>query len=147
MSKTTQYDEQRDCPHGHMKGKCDTCELIEAEKTVTDNSAVIRALEKRGEELEAQLKAERAAVWKLIDESRQQQARIAELEAACEKAEYELDWHSDELRKLEAEEQLFNKTFDAQQLIIEELRAENQRLRNSLADIALKLAGMLRGVK
>lgn len=30
-------------------------------------------------------------------------ARIAELEAACEKAEYELDWHSDELRKLEAE--------------------------------------------
>ena len=43
--------------------------------------AVIRALEKRVEELEAQLKAERAAVWKLIDESRQQQARITELEA------------------------------------------------------------------
>ncbi len=40
--------------------------------------------------------------------------RIAELEAFCEKAEYELDWHSDELRKLEA---------------------ENQRLRSALAQL------------
>ena len=39
----------------------------------------------------------------LANESCAQQARIAELEAACEKAEYERDWHSDELRTLEAE--------------------------------------------
>lgn len=32
-------------------------------------------------------------------------AAVASLEAYCEKAEYELDWHSDELRRLEAENQ------------------------------------------
>jgi hypothetical protein len=31
-------DPIRDCPHGHHRGKCDSCELIEAEKTVTDNT-------------------------------------------------------------------------------------------------------------
>jgi len=39
--------------------------------------------------------------------------------------------------ELEKEEQLFNKTFDAQQAEIEQLRAENQRLRISL-DMATK---------
>ncbi len=54
------------------------------------------------------------------------EARIAELEAACEKAEYELDWHSDELRKLEM---------------------ENRMLREALADTGMKIVGMLRGAK
>ena len=35
------------------------------------------------------------------------------------------------IAELEAEEQLFNSTFDAQQMIIEELRADNQRLRDA----------------
>jgi uncharacterized protein (DUF885 family) len=37
----------------------------------------------------------------------------------------------DRIAELEAEEQLFNKTFDAQQAEIEQLRAENQRLREA----------------
>lgn len=40
------------------------------------------------------------------------------------------------IAELEAEEQLFNKTFDAQQVIIEELRAENWRLRDALNAIS-----------
>ena len=75
-------DPIRDCPHGHMKGKCDTCELIEAEKTVTDNTEVIRTLEARIAELEAVaeaaeidirrkngkgwVSAEEAGVWKAL---------------------------------------------------------------------------------
>lgn len=39
--------------------------------------------------------------------------------------------HEKRIAELEAEEQLFNKTFDAQQVIIEELRADNQRLRDA----------------
>jgi predicted RNase H-like nuclease (RuvC/YqgF family) len=80
--------------------------------------AVIRALEKRVEELEAQLKAERAAVWKLIDESRQQQAHIAELEAELSQS---MGDHVETGRALRLE------------------RAENARLREALEIIAGKL--------
>ncbi len=33
----------RDCPHGHKLGKCDTCELIEAEKRIALLEAVAEA--------------------------------------------------------------------------------------------------------
>ena len=29
-------DPIRDCPHGHMKGKCDSCELIVAEERIAE---------------------------------------------------------------------------------------------------------------
>jgi len=28
-------DPIRDCPHGHLKGKCDSCDLIIAEERIT----------------------------------------------------------------------------------------------------------------
>lgn len=38
-------DPLRDCPHGHMKGKCDSCELIVAEVRFTqlesDNATIV----------------------------------------------------------------------------------------------------------
>ena len=110
---------------------------------VTKMREKLEQYEARIAELEAENQRARDEVTRLEgiiarwgEHTQMYEARIAELEAACEKAEYELDWHSDELRKLEAEEQLFNKTFDAQQVIIEELRAENWRLRDALNAIS-----------
>jgi thymidine phosphorylase len=39
-------DPIRDCHHGHMKGKCDSCELIEAETRIAELEAVAQAVEK-----------------------------------------------------------------------------------------------------
>jgi len=33
----------RDCPHGHKQGKCDTCELIAAEKRIAELEKVAEA--------------------------------------------------------------------------------------------------------
>jgi hypothetical protein len=41
------FDPLRDCPHGHQKGKCDSCDLIVAEKRVAELEAKVEALEHR----------------------------------------------------------------------------------------------------
>lgn len=35
---------ERDCPHGHKLGKCDTCELILAEARIADLEAELTEL-------------------------------------------------------------------------------------------------------
>jgi len=35
-------DPIRDCPHGSMKGKCDSCELVEAGARIAELEAAIR---------------------------------------------------------------------------------------------------------
>lgn len=42
MSK---FDPIRDCPHGRQKGKCDSCDLEQAEKTIEQQQQRIAELE------------------------------------------------------------------------------------------------------
>jgi len=68
-------DPIRDCPHGHKKGKCDTCDVIIAERTIA-------TLEQRVAELQAayELMTSTATSW--FDEKEVAEAKVAELEAA-----------------------------------------------------------------
>lgn len=51
-------DPLRDCPHGHRLGKCDTCELIEAEKRIAllekENESIIDINEKHNKRIAEQ---------------------------------------------------------------------------------------------
>jgi hypothetical protein len=41
---------ERDCPHGHKLGKCDTCELIVAEARIAELEAALGKLARLGNE-------------------------------------------------------------------------------------------------
>jgi hypothetical protein len=59
-------DHPRDCPHGRQWGKCDTCDLIEANKRIAALEAErdYAALEyKREHALRLEIKAEAERLW------------------------------------------------------------------------------------
>jgi hypothetical protein len=70
----------RDCPHGHQLGKCDTCDLIEAEKRIAEQDAEIKKLKADIVDMVQKAAAKHRPAY---DE---QQQRIAQLEAAAKAA-------------------------------------------------------------
>src|SRR5690554_398927 len=49
--KMSEFDPTRDCKHGHQKGKCDSCDLAQAEKIIEQQQQRIAELEQRNNEL------------------------------------------------------------------------------------------------
>jgi len=44
VSKMPSYPNERDCEHGSMRGKCDTCDLIQAEKQMAECEGCLNGL-------------------------------------------------------------------------------------------------------
>src|SRR5690554_2518788 len=62
MSK---FDPIRDCKHGHQKGKCDSCDLEQAEKIIEQQQQQIAELEQRNNELTAAVERLRDFAYKV----------------------------------------------------------------------------------
>lgn len=55
----------RDCKHGHQKGKCDSCDLEQAEKIIEQQQQQIAELEQRNNGLTATIERLRKTISKL----------------------------------------------------------------------------------
>lgn len=85
--------DQRDCKHGRQLGKCDSCDLEEAERTIAHlrqhKNDYMEAAEQTKKALEAEL--------------RRTESRLHEVAVACATAEQELNAVTAELRDTQHE--------------------------------------------
>ena len=82
------YPNERDCEHGHKRGKCVSCDLIESESRVRELEATLAA---RTESLEAALES-RAAMESERDTIR----------AECDRLRGELEPHKADVARLDS---------------------------------------------
>lgn len=85
--------DQRDCKHGRQLGKCDSCDLEEAERTI----AHLR--QHKNDYMEAAEQTKKA----LETELRRTESRLREVAVACATAEQELNAVTAELRDTQHE--------------------------------------------
>ncbi len=53
MKETGEGPPPRDCPHGHKLGKCDSCDLIVAEKRIADLEKALKEMLDEGISMDA----------------------------------------------------------------------------------------------
>lgn len=79
------FDPIRDCPHGRQKGKCDSCDLEQAEKIIEQQQQRIEELERKLRLEEELYHVTESGYTELFATIEQQQEQIAELETTVER--------------------------------------------------------------
>lgn len=74
------FDPIRDCPHGRQKGKCDSCDLEQAEKIIEQQQKRITELERKLQLEEELHHTTESGYTELFATIKQQQQQITELE-------------------------------------------------------------------